>query len=38
VLVGQNVILRLDSGETRKVLSDCRATIGEVGNSEHNLI
>lgn len=35
---GQYVTLRLRSGETRKVLSDCRATIGEVGNSEHNLI
>ncbi len=29
--------LRLRSGEMRKVLADCRATIGEVGNSEHNL-
>ena len=29
--------LRLRSGEMRKVLSDCRATIGEVGNSEHGL-
>ena len=29
--------LRLRSGEMRKVLSDCRATIGEVGNSEHTL-
>ena len=29
--------LRLRSGEIRKVLVDCRATIGEVGNSEHNL-
>lgn len=29
--------LRLRSGEMRKVLSDCRAVIGEVGNSEHNL-
>jgi large subunit ribosomal protein L2 len=29
--------LRLKSGEMRKVLADCRATIGEVGNSEHNL-
>jgi large subunit ribosomal protein L2 len=25
------------SGETRKVHVDCRATIGEVGNDEHNL-
>ena len=29
--------LRLRSGEMRKVLETCRATIGEVGNSEHNL-
>jgi len=26
------------SGEMRKVFADCIATIGEVGNSEHNLI
>jgi len=29
--------LRMKSGETRKVHIDCRATIGEVGNDEHNL-
>lgn len=29
--------LRLKSGEMRKVLSECRAVVGEVGNSEHNL-
>ena len=29
--------LRLRSGEMRKVHVDCRATIGEVGNDEHNL-
>lgn len=29
--------IRLKSGEMRRVLVDCRATIGEVGNSEHNL-
>jgi large subunit ribosomal protein L2 len=29
--------LRLKSGEMRKVHVDCRATIGEVGNDEHNL-
>ena len=29
--------LRLKSGETRKVHIDCRATIGEVSNDEHNL-
>lgn len=34
---GAHATLRLRSGEMRKVLSDCRATIGEVGNSEHSL-
>src|SRR5690349_7656097 len=29
--------LRLRSGEMRRVPVDCRATIGEVGNSEHSL-
>lgn len=29
------VILRLTSGEVRKILSVCRATIGEVGNEDH---
>ena len=29
--------LRLRSGEMRKVHLDCRATIGQVGNSEHSL-
>ena len=34
---GVYVTLRLRSGEMRKVHSTCRATIGEVSNSEHNL-
>jgi len=34
---GDYVTLRLRSGEMRKVQSDCRATIGEVGNAEHML-
>ena len=34
---GIYAILRLRSGEMRKVLLDCRATVGEVSNSEHNL-
>ncbi|OGT39506.1 MAG: 50S ribosomal protein L2 [Gammaproteobacteria bacterium RIFCSPHIGHO2_12_FULL_36_30] len=34
---GLYAVLRLRSGEMRKVLVDCRATIGEVCNSEHNL-
>ena len=29
--------LRLKSGETRKVHIDCRATLGELSNDEHNL-
>ena len=29
--------LRLRSGEMRKIHVDCKATIGEVGNSEHSL-
>ena len=34
---GRYATLRLRSGEMRRVLSDCRATIGEVGNQEHSL-
>jgi len=34
---GTYVTLRLRSGEMRKVLSECRATLGEVSNSEHSL-
>ncbi|NIN36410.1 MAG: 50S ribosomal protein L2 [Gammaproteobacteria bacterium] len=34
---GIHSTLRLRSGEMRKVMSDCRATIGEVGNGEHSL-
>ncbi|VAX02062.1 LSU ribosomal protein L2p (L8e) [hydrothermal vent metagenome] len=34
---GRYATLRLRSGEMRKVLSDCRATIGAVSNQEHNL-
>ncbi|MFV0278167.1 MAG: 50S ribosomal protein L2 [Parahaliea sp.] len=34
---GQYATLRLRSGEMRKVLSDCRATLGEVSNTEHSL-
>lgn len=32
------VTVRLTSGEVRKILATCRATIGEVGNSEHSLV
>jgi len=34
---GSYAQLRLRSGEIRRVHLDCRATIGEVGNEEHNL-
>jgi len=34
---GRYVTLRLRSGEMRKVLTECRATLGEVSNSEHTL-
>lgn len=34
---GLYAILKLRSGETRKILSTCRATVGEVSNGEHNL-
>ncbi|WP_377887094.1 50S ribosomal protein L2 [Alkalihalobacillus sp. R86527] len=35
---GKYVLVRLRSGETRMILSTCRATIGQVGNLEHELI
>lgn len=34
---GTYATLRLRSGEMRKVLVECRATVGEVGNAEHML-
>lgn len=34
---GKYAILRLPSGETRMVLTSCRATVGTVSNPEHNL-
>ena len=34
---GNHAVLRLPSGETRMVLVACRATVGEVSNSDHNL-
>jgi large subunit ribosomal protein L2 len=34
---GAYVTLRLRSGEMRKIEADCRATLGEIGNSEHML-
>ena len=35
---GRYTLLRLTSGEVRKVLSTCRATIGEVGNEDFELV
>ena len=35
---GKYVLVRLSSGEVRKVLGTCRATIGEVGNEDHELV
>ena len=35
---GEFATLRMPSTEMRRVLIDCRATVGEVGNSEHELI
>ena len=34
---GDYAIIKLPSGETRKVLAACKATVGVVGNSEHSL-
>ena len=35
---GKYVMLRMPSGEMRKVLGACRATIGTVGNLDHELV
>lgn len=35
---GEYVIIRLNSGEVRKVLATCRASIGQVGNEHHELV
>ena len=35
---GAYAIVRLASGETRMILKECRATIGQVGNIDHELI
>jgi len=34
---GEYALVRLKSGETRRIALTCRATIGEVGNAEHSL-
>ncbi len=35
---GKYVMIRLASGETRKILGTCRATIGVVGNEDYELV
>lgn len=35
---GKYVLLRLPSGEMRKVHAECKATIGQVGNLEHEIV
>lgn len=35
---GKYTLVRLSSGEVRLVLTSCRATIGQVGNIEHELV
>lgn len=35
---GKYVVVKLSSGEVRKVRKECRATIGVVSNDEHNLV
>ena len=35
---GKHVLVRLSSGENRLILASCRATVGTVGNEQHELI
>ena len=35
---GKYTLVRLNSGEVRMILSTCRATVGTVGNEQHELI
>ena len=35
---GKYAIIKMPSGEVRKILATCKATIGSVGNSEHSLL
>ncbi|WP_335872165.1 50S ribosomal protein L2 [Bacillus sp. 2205SS5-2] len=35
---GKYVLVRLNSGEVRMILTTCRATVGQVGNEQHELI
>ena len=34
---GDSILLRMPSGELRKVKNNCRATVGQVGNKDHEL-
>ena len=36
--VDNYVLVRLGSGEVRKILATCKATVGEVGNESHELV
>jgi len=35
---GRYVQVRMPSGEVREVLQECRATVGQVGNIEHEIV
>lgn len=35
---GRHALLRLPSGELRKVVKECRATVGQTGNTDHDKI
>ena len=35
---GKYVLIRLSSGETRKILGTCRATVGVIGNEDYGLV
>lgn len=35
---GRYALIKMPSGELRKILTECRATVGEIGNVEHNNI
>ena len=35
---GKYATLRMPSGEMRKVVATCRATVGQVGNLDHELV
>ncbi len=35
---GEYVLLRLPSGEIRRILGDCIATVGQIGNLEHQAV